>query len=111
MAMDKYFLHGRDVIPEPDLLAWARWFESGEDRIVKQETIGPMEVSTVFLGLDHNYGSEGPPILFETMIFGIPETEKENFYQTRCATYEQAEAMHARAMEWAKSLFSSEVMI
>lgn len=27
-------------------------------------------VSTVFLGLDHNYGGHGAPIVFETMIFG-----------------------------------------
>ena len=29
-----------------------------------------IEVSTVFLGMDHNFGATGPPLLFETMVFG-----------------------------------------
>jgi hypothetical protein len=29
-------------------------------------------VSTVFLTLDHNLSDEGPPILFETLVFGGP---------------------------------------
>ena len=44
----------------------------------------PVEVSTVWLGLNHNW-REGPPIIFETMVFGGPNdgdcfrysTEKE----------------------------------
>lgn len=26
-------------------------------------------ISTVWLGLDHNYGDQGPPLIFETMVF------------------------------------------
>lgn len=29
-------------------------------------------VSTIFLVLDHNMSGQGPPILFETLIFGGP---------------------------------------
>jgi len=65
----KYILDGRIPVPCEDLLAWAEWFEhSDAERTVRQEEVGPYWVSTVFLGLDHNYG-RGPPRLFETMVF------------------------------------------
>lgn len=46
---------------------WARGWPSCQ-RVALTE-IGGIVVSTVFLGLDHQYG-DGPPILFETMVFG-----------------------------------------
>jgi hypothetical protein len=30
----------------------------------------PVEVSTVWLGLDHNWWPDRPPLIFETMVFG-----------------------------------------
>ncbi len=48
-----------------------------------------VEVSTVFLTLDHNF-YDGPPLLFETMVFGGPHDE----FQVRCSTWEQAEIQH-----------------
>lgn len=74
-----------------DILTWGKWFETG-DRIVKQEMIGDVRVSTVFLGIDHNW-SEGPPILFETMIFGGEHDQ----HQERSSTWKSAEAMHDKA--------------
>lgn len=53
-------------------------------------------VSTVFLGLDHNYSDEGPPILFETMIFCGDKTLHE--YQERYATWKEAEVGHQLAV-------------
>ena len=29
-----------------------------------------IEISTVWLGIDHGFSDQGPPIIFETMIFG-----------------------------------------
>jgi hypothetical protein len=55
-------------VPEPDLLTWARWFETA-DRAVARTAVGPYTVSTVFLGIDHAFGA-GPPLLWETMVFG-----------------------------------------
>jgi hypothetical protein len=52
-------------------------------------------VSTVFLGFDHNWYPEGPPILFETMVFLNNDDSQE---QRRYATWEQAEAGHAEAV-------------
>lgn len=59
---------GHTPIPEEDFLKWGEWLETAE-RHVAQTRIGNVWVSTVFLGLDHNFFGEGPPILFETMIF------------------------------------------
>lgn len=41
---------------------------AGKAKILVQEDVGNAWVSTVFLGLDHNWG-EGPPLVFETMVF------------------------------------------
>lgn len=50
------------------------------------------DVSTVFLGLDHQWQPDAPPLVFETMIF--PECEIFG----RCSTLEEAKAMHAAAI-------------
>jgi len=52
-----------------DVLVWASWFETA-DRHVADTQIGDVRVSTVFLGLDHRFIGGGPPILYETLVFG-----------------------------------------
>lgn len=96
--MSRYILtsSGNPVLA-PSLREWAEWYESAE-RTVKRETVGPSEVSTVFLGFDHSFG-KGPPVLWETMVFGGPLAEE----QDRCAgNREQAEAMHEKMIERVK---------
>jgi hypothetical protein len=44
-------------------------FNDSDKRIVKKSRIENFELSTVFLGLDHNHSDSGPPLLFETMFF------------------------------------------
>jgi len=44
-------------------------------------------------------GAAGPPLLFETMIFNGPD---DGEYQERCSTWEEAEAMHERAVHVAQ---------
>ena len=90
-----YILNGH--IPEPieDVIEWGRWFENA-NRHVALTQVDRLQVSTVFLGLDHSFGGE-IPILFETMIFGGEEE-----YQKRYATWEQAEAGHKKAVQFAR---------
>lgn len=52
------------------MLKAALFFEDFARRVVMQHEIGDSHVSTVFLGLDHNFTGEGPPILFETLVQG-----------------------------------------
>jgi len=61
-------------------------------------------VSTVFLGIDHNFettdGSD--PILFETMVFDNTDakTMYRDLYQDRYRTWEQAKIGHRKAVEY-----------
>ena len=91
--MYRFILKDKKPIPEPDPLKWANWFEDFDQCIVKKDKVRNVNVSTVFLGLNHSL-NEKKPILFETMIFG----GKHNCYQERYATWEQAEAGHERAL-------------
>ena len=101
--MGRYKLIGKLAVPCEDLLEWGRWFETA-DRHVDLTQIGPLTVSTVFLGLDHSFG-EGEPLLFETMIFGAhAEDEAVEGYQDRYPSW--AEAGHARAVEVARQVLA-----
>jgi len=81
-------------VEEDDLFAWGRWLEAAEVR-VERTIIDDVRVSTVFLGLDHSFSEEGPPILFETMIFGGHFDQE----QDRCATWDEAVLMHHKMCE------------
>jgi hypothetical protein len=109
-----YKLVGREVVP-CSLMEWAEWFETAE-RHVALTPLDEYTVSTVFLGLDHRWSGDGPPIVFETMIYGPKQEisllgrkrEVPEFldYQERYCTYEQAleghEAACAQVREWNK---------
>ena len=102
---DKYILDGKTPVVENDLTKWAEWMQTG-NRVVRHDTadvklagkpIGEVRVSTVFLGLDHWFG-DGPPMLFETMVFGGALDQE----QDRCSTWEAAEKMHELMCERVK---------
>lgn len=84
---------------EPNLLKWALWFGSSErERVVKQEWVDNVRISTVFLGLNYNFSDQGPPVLWETITFSNREDWKGE--TDRCAgNREQAQAMHAQMVE------------
>jgi len=95
MTNQKYILRDKKIVPV-DLMTWARWFETAE-RHIGSDYIGKIHVSTVFLGIDHNFG-EGEPLLFETMIFG----GEHNEYQERYSTYDEALKGHKKAVKLVK---------
>jgi hypothetical protein len=114
---DKYILIGQTPVPCYDLLEWARWFETFDRRVLFTRVLGICNVSTIFLGLDHNCqrmtllpgvaeeidelarmaGMEAHmvtrPLLFETMAFW---RGGGGYEQDRCSTWPEAEAMHRR---------------
>jgi len=93
---NKYILVNRKPVAVHDLHAWAKAFEKGADRVVKRETVAPgVDVSTVFLGLDHSFGIGGPPLVFETMVFGGVNDQDMDRY----STWEEAEAGHVAMVE------------
>lgn len=89
----KYILKGKATVPCEDLIEWARWYEQaardGSRRVASWEKDG-VRVSTVFLAIDHRFDG-GPPLLFETMVFGGPLDNE----QERYTTWAEAEAGHA----------------
>lgn len=49
--------------------AWVASYGDGDSRRVAATEIGDQRVSTVWLGIDHNFSDHGPPLIFETMVF------------------------------------------
>jgi hypothetical protein len=93
-------------VPCRDLLKWAMWYETSANEQKVAETFTElMWISTVFLGTDHNFAGEGPPILWETMVFDrhphlahmLGET-RETFHDHDCwrwMSLEEAKTGHA----------------
>jgi len=91
---ENYILEGHKPVPVDDILIWGKWFQTADCHVAKTTISEKINVSTVFLGLDHSFGN-GPPLLFETMIFGGEHDQ----YQDRYETWEQAEAGHKKAVQ------------
>ena len=90
-----------------DLMDWAQHVEDREYATVAQHWIRGWMVSTVWLGLNHNFLGSGPPLIFETMVFppgdeaGEHGTMSEE-YCDRYPTEEAAQAGHDRALSWVR---------
>lgn len=73
--------------------------DSKSDCRIDLTEVDNVQVSTVFLGLNHNFSEEGDPILFETMVFnGEYDQEMERY-----CTYDEAVAGHKK---WCDIVFS-----
>lgn len=86
-----YKLEGK--IPVPCSIEEADRARESFDKVA--ETIDDdsgTRVSTIFLRLDHNFTEEGPPVLFETMVFLKEEWIEQDCM--RCCTWEEAEQQH-----------------
>ncbi len=94
MTNQKYILGKNHELIEADLITWAKFFEDIKNRKVAKDIIGEIEVSTVFSGLDHNWGG-GEPLLFETMIFGGERDEEQHRYHT----WKEAEKGHKKIVK------------
>lgn len=93
--MINYILDNNKQPVECNDIQWALWLETADRRVAKTRK-GDVGVSTVFLGIDHSWG-DGPPLLFETMIFG-GEHDKD---QWQYSTWDEAEKGHKEACELA----------
>lgn len=60
----------------------------------RKTVVGKLEISTVWLGLDHNHWLSGPPLIWETMIFGDERHSEEQWrYATRAEAYDHHEEL------------------
>lgn len=94
MRKYRYILVNGEPVPEPDPRKWAIWFGTNE-RIVKRTLIGKVEISTVFIAIDHSFSDNEPPMLWGTMVFG----GKLNYEQERYISLEDAKAGHNNMVE------------
>jgi len=98
MLIQRFILNqDGSVSEEPNLLAWMNWFDQANPLIAHNRLLDGTHISTVFLGINRNYGS-GSPLLFETMVIGGPHTG----YLERYGTKEEALAGHERAVRIAQ---------
>jgi hypothetical protein len=88
-----------------DLMVWGAWFERASrdrsriiaaDKDEGRDGGGEILVSTVFLGLDHNFSGIGPPVLWETLVFGGPLDEEMHRYTSREAALAGHQAICVR---------------
>ena len=85
------------------LLEWATLYEDMTYRRVAETTLPDGKwVSTVWLGLDHRFSEDGPPLTFETMVFqardNLDEVDMERY-----STKEEAQQGHTAMVEkWSK---------
>jgi hypothetical protein len=97
-----YILVDHEPVPCTDLFEWAEWFETADRRVAHTHVLDLVEVSTVFLGLDHSRylpSMNRPPILFETMAFWLGD----GYEMDRCATWKAAEIMHQEMVAYVKT--------
>ena len=103
--MISYFILDSEHRPVPaDLMTWARWFESYDNRCVAVDHTKFHRISTIFLGIDHRSIEPGPAILFETMVFereseirqfkGRLYVAHEDVEQRRYSSWDDAVAGH-----------------
>jgi len=99
---DFYYLdENKNAVPcDPN--KWAKQLDEMLENNTKH--VGYFEVegnriSTVWLGLDHEWRpGNRPPLIFETMVF---DEKGHDCYCERYSTWQEAEEGHKRAIKWA----------
>lgn len=91
-----YRLRPNHTVEPCTLEQWSAMLKDAAARTVGRTELSAVVVSTVFLGMDHGWG-QGPPILFETMVFqrGPNGSVGTDLACERYATWAEAEAGHA----------------
>jgi hypothetical protein len=107
-----YVLDGHEPRRARSVLDWMKWF-AGTDRTVAHTRIDGIELSTVFIGIDHEFSPHGVryhghrPMLFETAVLSAARFVRALRYPTwdealtgHCLLVESLQdAMHRRHLE------------
>lgn len=74
------------------------------NRFDLKTTVGDYQVSTVDLGINHQFDENLPPLYYETMIFPIANGEVHylELYCDRYTTEEEAREGHQKAIDYVK---------
>lgn len=106
MRVRYYYLDSDNhLVGTHEFLEWARWFEYTNRVVGWTQIVADVHVSTVFLGIDHRHFGDGPPIVFETMIFGGALDQD----MWRYSSWDDAEAGHKAAVRKAREAAGQKV--
>lgn len=91
-----------DLADPNDMKRFLELWEDDSMRVALDQVDG-ISISTVHLVVNHNW-SVGPPLIFETMVFGYPQgVDNAVEYQWRYSTLEQAQSGHTAVVEAVKN--------
>jgi hypothetical protein len=99
MNRNLYVLDGREPRRARSVLDWMKWFAC-TDRTIAHTLIDGIELSTVFIGIDHEFSPHGEryrgqPMLFETAVFMTSRVVRA----VRYPTWDEAIAGHCLFVE------------
>lgn len=81
-----------------DVVTWGKMMKDRSRVVAQTHVRDKVGVSTVFIGIDHRFDDKGPPLLFETLIFG----GKLDGDMWRYSSWDDAEVGHEAAVRKAK---------
>lgn len=102
-----YVLDADNHVVEATLQEWGNFLESDARVIAYTEITSECRISTIFIGIDHRMYGTGPPVLFETMVFGGPLDQ----HQWRYASYDDAQTGHKMAVAKAREAIGQRVKL
>jgi hypothetical protein len=109
--MNYYDRNGEQMTVEQ----WATAFEDTKYRILGSYFVGNLWVSTIWLGIDHDYlnmfrDPPMPPLIFESMIFTVPEGDDHWSYleMRRYRTEREAMVGHTDLVHLANTMVDVE---
>jgi hypothetical protein len=105
MPAGTYILEGTQPVPEPDPIAWVRWYTTANRLVAVTQVTREIQVVTVFLGIDHNDAPEGAPVLFETRVAGAGRPLDRACGRYR--TWEEAVQGHTAMCQWCAQALAS----
>lgn len=101
--------YNKDGEPIHDTLEWTRLLEDRNYSRVGLFQNKKIRISTVWLGLDYNFGG-GPPLIFETMVFPEYNNKRGELEMQRYTTLEEAEIGHNKMVDkWTQTLFQKAI--
>lgn len=77
------------------------------EKRVAHTDLGGAEISTVFLGMDHQFFDDGPPLIFETMVFSSDYPAIDEGCE-RYTTWDEAERGHHATVERIKAYIAEQ---
>lgn len=92
---DRYFTREGKPLTFDEFLAYSGQFKDEDKHVAIYETPF-MLISTVYLGINHAYSKDSPPLIFETMVFC---GDMDGQDQWRYSTIAEAKAGHEKAVK------------